>query len=525
MTSKVLIEDGFVHFEAPHAVGLAMNAVYSKAKGTYRVPYTLGALRELLRQGYDVKEAGINLSQERKELLNTKTVVASAHEKLREYQAQDVNFLLQRDCLANFSEMRTGKTPVMCQVIEKRNVKTIIICPTSICLQWVDEIHRWTGLKAETTGRMTPAKRKGLYVRFLKDEFNVLVMSVGIARADRDKLLTTGAKMLVIDEAHFLRNYKTAQSNGIYALSKQMDYRYAITGTPATNKPDDVYGILKFLQPEKYPSYWQFVERYFTISETPFGMKVGKFISPDRKKEFYEIVEEISVQRKRKEIMQWLPEKQYQTVRLEMDKKQRKAYDQMLETFEVEDTKISASSVLGQLTRLRQITVAPSMLDLDIPSAKEEYLMEWLKDNPTEQVIIFSNFSSYLKKLHQKIGNLDNALITGETHQEDRAGIVKAFQAGKINVILANIQAAGTGLTLDAAGTVIFLDRAYTPTDNQQAEDRIVATTQQSNQNTLIIDLVCIKSVDEKILKMVKNKENITNIVNDYKSIKDFAIR
>lgn len=522
---EVEVIGDFIHFKAQHQVGQAMNAVYSKAKGTYRVPYTLGALRELHKAGYNVESIGKRLADERQTLMIEKNLqYPNLTDRLREYQAQDVNFLLQQNCLANFSEMRTGKTPVLCQVMEKRGVQTILVCPTSICLQWVDEIHRWTGLSAMTTGKRTPKKRAELYRHFHNENFDVLVISVGVARQDVQLLKDLDYKMIVVDEAHFLRNYKTTQSSAVYVLSSKSEYRYAITGTPATNKPDDLYGILKFLKPSAYPSYWQFAERYFAIHDSPFGMKVGNFLSADRKKEFHELVEEISVQRKRKDVMQWLPDKQYQTVRLEMGTKQQKAYDQMLNEFEVDGTDLSASTILAQLTRLRQITVAPSMLDLELPSVKEDYILEWLKDNPNEQVVIFSNFSRYLKKLHQKIGNLDHALITGEINQADRAGVVKLFQQGEIRVILANIQAAGTGLTLDAAGTVIFLDRAYTPTDNQQAEDRIVATTQNSNQGALIIDLVCAGSVDEKILKMVKKKENITKIVNDYKSIKNFLV-
>lgn len=521
---KVELHDHFIHFTAPHSVGQDMNAIYSRSKGTYKVPFTLGALRELHKAGYNVLDVGKHKAATRDELLKSKLVpVQDAHEQLRQYQAEDVNFLLQNDSLANFSQMRTGKSPVMCQVIEKRAVQTILVCPTSICLQWVDEIHKWSSLKAATTGKATPKARQKVYESFHKGEFSVLVVSIGLVRQDLQTLLHTGAKMMVVDEAHFLRNYKTVQSNSMYALAQSMDYRYAMTGTPATNKPDDVYGILKFLNPSAYPSYWQFVERYFTVSDTRFGMKVGSFLSPERKKEFHELIEEISVQRKRKDIMQWLPEKQCQTVRLEMDKKQRKAYDQMLDEFEVDGTDVSAPSVLAQLTRLRQLTIAPSMLNLDIPSVKEEYILEWLQDNPDEKVIIFSNFSSYLEQLHKKIDSKNARMITGKVPQQERADIVKHFQTGKCNIVLANIQAAGTGLTLDAAGTVIFLDRDYTPSGNMQAEDRIVATTQESNQNALIIDLVCKDSIDEKILKMVKNKENITKIVNDYNSIKAFV--
>lgn len=516
------ILDDFIFFKASSTVGSRLNAVYSRATDKWRLPNTLGALRELHTLGYDVLEYGKQKTATRSRLLQEKLVPDSrADTRLRPYQQQDVNFFLQANHLANFSHMRTGKTPVMCQVLQFRNVRSIVVCPASLTYNWVQEIHEWSNLKATTVGKSTPKKRREIYKAFHGGKFDVLVISKDTARADLEHLLALDAELLLIDEAHFLRNYETRQSSAMFRLGQNMKYRYAITGTPASNTPDDVFGILKFLQPDKYPSYWQFVERYFNVSQSPFGMRVGKFKNINRKKEFWEIVEEISVQHKRKDVMAWLPDKQYQTIKLEMGKKQRKAYDEMLNFYAVEGTTLSAPSVLAQLTRLRQLSTAPEMLGLEVDSVKEDFILEWLQDNPKEQVVIFSNFSSYLKKLYEKLQ--DSAIIIGETPQNERQTIVQAFQAGHCNVLLANIQAAGTGLTLDRAGTVIFLDRAYNPDQNEQAEDRIVATTEQSEvQNTLIIDLVCTDSVDEKILRMVKNKQKITEIVNNYKNIKEF---
>jgi SNF2 family DNA or RNA helicase len=219
--------------------------------------------------------------------------------------------------------------------------------------------------------------------------------------------------------------------------------------------------------------------------------------------------------------MQWIPPKQYQTIEVEMSAKQRKAYDSMLNVFmvmEEGEVKADAPSVLAQLTRLRQLCLSPNLLDIEAPSAKESFILEWLEDNPNEQVIIFSNFSSYLKKLHGKIGG---SLIVGDTPKWKRQSVVDQFQAGNCKIILANIQAAGVGLTLDAASTVIFLDRAYTPTDNAQAEDRIVPTTENSNQRCTIIDVVCKDSIDQKINDLLSKKQSIIEVVNNYRSIKE----
>jgi SNF2 family DNA or RNA helicase len=486
----------------------------------------LGALRELHKAGFDVMTYGKLKAKQRQDLLNTKTnpsFLIPYGEKLRPYQNIDIQFLKKLPHAGIFSEMRTGKTPTTLKLIEAEgHEKIIIICPASLVLNWEKEVKTWTNLSCLP---VVGAKQKRLKTYTEWDlKKGCLVLSKDTAKADVDLLKNLKNYVLVVDEAHFLRNYRTQQSKAIFNLGKNAVKRLALTGTPSTNKGADIYGILHFLYPNRFGSYWGFVDRYFSMWNSPWGTKEIKGYK--RKEELQEILDLISVQRKRSEVMQWLPPKQYLTVPLEMPSKQRKAYEEMLNLFTVEEAGVDAPSVLAQLTRLRQICLAPELLDIQAPSAKEQFILEWLEDNPDEQVIIFSNFSSYLKKLHDKITknltvkHIQTGMIIGETSKQDRQTIVDNFQQGTTKVILANIQAAGTGLTLDAAGTVIFLDRDYTVSNNQQAEDRIVPTTQQANQSCTIIDVVCKDSIDEKINDLLSKKKSVIEVINNYRSIK-----
>lgn len=167
---------------------------------------------------------------------------------------------------------------------------------------------------------------------------------------------------MIIDEAHFLNSHKSAQSKAVYRLGKKASKRITMTGTPIRNKGEEIFGILHFLYADKFPSYWQFVDRYFKQWETPWGSK--QVTGYKRKEELQEILDLISVQRKRSDVMQWIPPKTYQTIEVEMDARQKKAYAGMLETFTVtegDEIKADAPSVLAQLTRLRQICLSPSL--------------------------------------------------------------------------------------------------------------------------------------------------------------------
>lgn len=511
-----------IFIECDERTGNKLDGIWLRARGVYRIPNNLGALRDLHNLGLPVTEYGVKRMKERAKFLEKKQGVEhlypSFNQNLRPYQMADASYLLQGKAFGVFNEQRTGKTPTMIQVIQARRKNTLLVVPSSLILNWESEIKRWSDLEV-TVVNTTPKFRPDIYKHF-KQVGGVLIVSKDVAKKDMDQIRDLPYEVIILDEAHYLRNYKTMQSQTVYKLGAKAEYRYALTGTPATNKPSDVYGILQFLYPSRFTSYWQFVERYFVVKDGAFAKVIGDFKSKARRMEFFEMIETISIQRKRKDVMKWLPPKQYQEVKLEMDKRQRKVYDQMFHTFEVEDTEVDAPTVLAQLTRLRQLALAPSSLEVKAPSIKEKFVLEWIENNPKEAVVIFSNFSTYLKTLQKDVqGSL---ILTGTNTPQERQKAVQDFQSGKSNVLFANIQAGGVGLTLDRAGTIIFLDRAYEPTLNAQAEDRIVATTEESNQSALIIDLVCKDSVDEKIQYALKNKISITKIVNDYKSLREF---
>jgi SNF2 family DNA or RNA helicase len=512
------ITNDFIYFIAPETTARKLDAVWVKSKAAWKLPNTLGALRELHRAGFNVAEYGKQKAELREVHLTYKYLDdAFGDERLRPYQRVDVRYLKNLPHAAVFNEQRTGKTPTTLKLLEAEgHEKIIIICPASLVLNWKKEVETWTKLSCLA---VSGAKQKRLKTY---TEWNLkkgcLVLSKDTAKADKDLIKSDGSA-LVVDEAHFLRNYKTQQSKAIFQLGKNAKKRLALTGTPAVNKGDDLYGILHFLYPNRFSSYWSFVDRYFKVWDSPWGVK--EVSGYKRKEELQEILDLISVQRKRSEVMKFIPPKQYQTIKLEMDKKQRKAYDEMLNLFTVEEADVDAPSVLAQLTRLRQICLAPELLEINAPSAKEQFILEWLENNPNEQVVIFSNFSSYLFKLREKIKG--SKLIIGATSKIERQYTVDSFQLGKCKVLLANIQAAGVGLTLDKASTVIFLDRAYTPSENAQAEDRIVPTTETSNQDCMIIDVVCQDSIDETINDILSKKKSVIEVVNNYKGIKELV--
>lgn len=525
---QIATDEDFIYIRGiPDSAAEKLNAAWLKSVKSWRLPKNTFALRELwkLYPLDTIAKIGKKVADSERKKLMLKDKYDGADkidERLRPYQVTDIKFLENEGNYGIFNQQRTGKTPTALFAARNYNLN-IIICPASLLLQWESEVKNWMK-DVETIVYNGPKKQREKKLNTLKSRLEngrrqYLILSYETLRNDVDMILTIVEPenaCMIVDEAHRLKNHRTKTYKAVKALGSLVQKRLALTGTPAMNHPSDVFGILHFLYPNKFPSYWQFVERYFYINDGYFGKEVGDW---KRKDELQHVLSLISVQRKRKDVMMWLPEKQYITVKLEANAKQMKAYKDMADTFVYEDenVEVDAPSVLAQLTRLRQITLAPEILGIEANSAKEEWLLDFIEDNQDEKIIIFSSFTSYLKMLKDKIGERA-VMIHGEMSTDEKQRAASAFQKGEkgVNILLSNIVAGGTGWTLDKANTTIFLDRHFNPTLNEQAEDRMVDTREGSTQAKTVIDVIVKDTIDEHIHHLLKKKVDIIKYVNDY---------
>jgi SNF2 family DNA or RNA helicase len=572
MTMK--IEQHFIYFKADQKTALSLGASWVESRKEWRVPSTIGALQEL-RNTFPL-DLGIEHALQtkrvtRNEYLKMKSTINprfKLDERLRPYQKQDVSYLTQLPNALIANEQRTGKTPTVLALVKELDLKNIIIvCPSKVINQWAKEVETWVEGSKVFAIKGTPKQREKIYKdfhgtsnskksqesqkdilsiqneKFLqytnkvqeltfsandKTTSNFLVISYETLRNDiqlvtsvvtnleKSLVKNTSLDGLICDEIHRLNNHRSKQAKAVYSLGRKAKHRYGLTGTPTQNDAHSIFGILHFLYPQKFPSYWQFVERYFKVWESPWGSKeIGK---PKRQEELEEILSVISTNRKRADVMKWLPEKQYLNIELDADTKQLKAYNDVMETYEyMEDGEllVDAQGDLPKLMRLRQICLHPELLNIKAKSPKEEYIFEWLEDNPNEPVIIFSNFTSYLNQLARKLNDKGyrGGMLTGQSMNPHMT--ISDFQSGKIDILLANIVSAGEGLTLDRGETIIFLDKHFNPTKNIQAEDRITPTTEERNHSCTIISLSIKDTIDEDINKLLDKKINITDVINN----------
>lgn len=437
---------------------------------------------------------------------------------LRDYQREDVEFLKALDQGACFNEQRTGKTPTILTVIKERGFnKVLILCPPSMLFVWQREYKLWTGQDCQVYAG-TPKKREEALASWIHG----LVMSYDLFR--RPEQVTRFRKMnidcLILDEAHRIRNRKTQTAKAVFAM-RHVPYKYVLTGTPSVNRGEDVWSLLHLLFPEKYSSYWRFINEHFDTANNFTMLPSGKMQSYTEiigyklghKKVIQEILNTFATNKKRKDTLNWNTEKEYIDIRLPLTRDQRTHLKNLEKYFETE--RLVVRGTLDRITRYRQICLDPRILDLKgSKSPKLEWVRQYIHDYPDQGVLIFSNFTSYLEQIRKLLGAV---LIGGKTPARDRIRHVENFQRGETNVLCLNTKAASEGLTLDRAEAAIFLD-VFPPWGTQmQAEDRFLPTTaaRAGKQNT-VFKLIMEDSYDEEIVKLMEHRESMTTVINNF---------
>lgn len=441
--------------------------------------------------------------------------------ELRPYRLEDIEFLSSIKCSGCFNEQRTGKTPTSLKTFEKQGHKRIlIITPGSALYQWADEYEKWLGRPCLVAVGTLKKRQKiieqwtdGLVISY--DSFKQTQTAPGVV----NEILAMKPEAVILDEAHRIKDTRSAACKAASAC-KEIPYRMALTGTPAPNKQYEIFAILNWLYPQHFTSYWKFIGHFFKqhVRKNAMGQPysdIGKF-KLGKERELQTILSKISTQRKRIEVMPWLPKKDYQQVKLPPTDLQKKYLEELEQFFETEH--VVTMGILDRLIRYRQVCLHPALLDLKGESPKLNWIKQYIKDYPDKPIVIFSKFTSFIKILEKELKEEKVGVIIGETPMKDREDLRQKFQSGGLNVLIINIDAGKEALTLDRAEAIIFCDKYPPAGDIAQAEDRFIATTEEkANKPHQIIELMIKGTYDEQIYKLVKKRAQDVDVINDYK--------
>lgn len=441
------------------------------------------------------------------------------------FQTKAVDKLAPKPSRLIGDEMGLGKTAEgiwldikdRCTWIEEHgptSMKTLIISPLAVHSNW--EEHLKDLAPGVPIIRIDP-KNRSTFVRALTQKGSAYyIVHWQALRLIVDDLKKVHWFHIIADEVHRAKNRKAQMTQ---ALKQLRTYRKTgLSGTPADDKPDDLWSVLNWLYPTYYRSYWKFRKHYCIEEQIELppdkmpmsGKAPTKITGVKNVESLHAEIDPFYIRRLKKEVWTDLPDKYYSTVWVGLDPKQRRAYDQMrrdmITWLEHQDQTVPlvAPVVIAQLTRLQQFALGymqphPDKVGkwiMSDPSTKLDALCELIEDNPTEQLVVFSQSKAILYLLSKRLDRMkvDHGLYTGDASMADKDWTVRSFQAGNLQVFAGTIAAGGEGITLTASSTVIFLDRAWSPTRNIQAEDRCHRIGQKNAVQ--VIDFMARNTVD-----------------------------
>ena len=414
-------------------------------------------------------------------------------------------------------DMGLGKTIQLLAVIlsyvqkNKGNVKpSIIICPSSLALNWYNEIQKFTStLKALViSGDYLERKRKIEEI----GKYQVIITSYDSLKRDIDLYKNYCFKYVVADEAQYIKNNNTKNSKAIKTINAET--KFALTGTPIENSLSELWSIFDFIMPGYLYKYKKFKELY----ETPIIKEQNEDVMNKLKKQ----IEPFVLRRTKGEVLTELPDKTVTILNNEMSEEQYNIYmsymaqarKEIMSQIDINGFEKSQIKILSLLMRLRQICCHPKLFlrEYEGESSKLNQCIEIIQDAVLggHKILLFSSYTSMFEIIEEKLKNIGVKYLklTGQTKVGERIELVDKFNTDEnIKVFLISLKAGGTGLNLTGADMVIHYDPWWNLSAENQATDRTYRIGQK--RNVQVYKLITKNSIEEKIYELQQKKAKL----------------
>ena len=389
-------------------------------------------------------------------------------------------------------EMGLGKTiqaiaALRCLFAAAQTQRALVVAPAGLVLQWRRELRLWAPELRIFTVVGSAHARAAMW----RAEAQVFIASYETVRAD----LGSGAGdrrrwgVVIIDEAQRIKNPDADISRAIKQLSRERSW--ALTGTPLENRTDDLISVLDFVAPGRF--------------------RPGIFATGLRR-----LLGEVQLRRRRAEVLTDLPPKLSTNILLELEPRQRAAYERAeregIVRLAALGIDLRINHVLELILRLKQIC---NFCPTSGTSSKLADLRERLKEVVANggRGLVFSQFAAEpfgVKRLARELAEHHPLVLSGDLSQDVRAEIIREFERNDDHkVLLLSLRAGGVGLNLTAASYVFHFDRWWNPAVETQAEDRTHRIGQVRPVH--VYAYLCGNTVEERISAILAEKRQLFN--------------
>lgn len=422
--------------------------------------------------------------------------------ELRPYQKEGVHWLVNRwlfrqSCILA-DEMGLGKTVQSVAFIETVITRcghrrpALVVAPLSTIPHWEREFAAWCNLRVLVYHGPQSAREIMYEFEFRKGSallFDVILTTYEMAIAGADHLSSISFGVSVLDEAHRLKNSRSKAAQALRSI--EIDHKVLLSGTPLQNNLGELWSLLNFIDPDKFPCEKAFLSAYRMEAEDDVERIQG-------------VLRPIML-RRMKDDVETIPVKEETIVEVELTMIQKRFYRAILER-NIEFLSAAGSStpnLLNVMMELRKCCIHPYL----IAGAEEQILLEngqgkdvdAVERNDYYRILIQSSGKLvFLDKLLNKLKGEHKVLvfsqmtkcldliadylqykgypyerIDGTVRGEIRQAAIDRFtEDEKAFVFLLCTRAGGVGINLTAADTVIIFDSDWNPQNDLQAQAR-----------------------------------------------------
>ncbi len=472
---------------------------------------------------FKIEEFGFELSPKLKEFLDKANLNINEMKgidvqgltggELMPFQKQGVAFIEARNGRALIAdEMGLGKTieALAWLQLHPELRPVIIICPATLKWNWAKEAKKW--LNNPTINILS-----GESGQPLNQESNIIIINYDIVRNKWkgkgkkakeiewtgwvDYLKNINPSVVVLDEAHAVKNDAALQTKAVKKLCKGVPHVLALTGTPATSRPIELYNALSLVDKTVVPGFWKFVHRYCNATHNGFGWD---FSGASNTEELHQrLVSTIMIRRLKADVLKDLPPKIYSSIPIDIDNKTE--YDKATNDF-IGWLKEEKGKAVADRAKRAETLVKIGALKQLVVKGKMKSAMEWIAEmiDADGKLVVFAEHKAIVDILmtkFEKVAVKVDGSVTGEKRQK----AVERFQEDdSIRLLVGNIKAAGEGITLTAGHNVAFLEFPWTPAAMAQAEDRCHRIGQTRGVN--VYYLVAHDTIEEDLIDLLDTK-------------------
>jgi superfamily II DNA or RNA helicase len=411
---------------------------------------------------------------------------------LRGYQSFGARFALAQRRVVLGDEMGLGKTvqaiAALAHLAGEGHSHFLVVCPAGVLINWTREV------RARSTLRALPvhgADRQDAYAEW-RERGGVAITTYDVlhtlpapdgnglpepAPSANGLLAQTGSGlpapgMLVVDEAHYVKNPDARRSKAVAAWAGHCDRVLFLTGTPMENRVEEFRSLVRYLRPELLPAIHD-----SSAAAGPHAFRTS--VAP------------AYLRRNQRDVLTELPALLQVDEWEEFSAADRAAYREAVEA--------------GNFMAMRRAAYADPE-----KSAKLQRLRELVCEAAENglKVVVFSYFRDVLAAVHDAIGKDALGPISGAVPAARRQRLVDDFAAADGHaVLLCQIEAGGIGLNLQAASVVILCEPQVKPTLEHQAVAR--AHRMGQVRTVQVHRLLAADSVDQRLLRILRNKDRL----------------